>query len=106
MSAKADKSNKTAQPATGNVSRALAIIGTALGLGIVFDIFFYGKLPGVAFPLYIGLILLTLGLLARRYRAMLPKATLPLAALSVFFAFAVAVRANQFVTFLNVCASL
>ena len=43
------------------------LVGSALVLGLAFEIFFYGHPPGISVPLWVGLCILALGLAARRH---------------------------------------
>lgn len=77
-----------------------------LALGCAFDVLFNGKLPGISVPLF-ALLLMGGLLLALRWegaRALAANAWLPVALL--FFAAMCALRANGFLTFLNISACL
>jgi hypothetical protein len=83
--------------------RALPIALTALSLGLIFDWFFYGKLPGISVLLYTALILgITFGL-ARQFQQPLNKSMYWLTPVALFFALMVFVRANLFLAFINIC---
>ncbi len=77
----------------------------ALGLGLCAEVFFDGPAPGIAFPLFVVLFLSTLGALGGRegWQRARPNAWLLVPLL--FFAGMVFVRANAFLTTLNVLAS-
>ena len=38
---------------SNSLVKAGVIVGVSLFFGLLFDYFFYGKIPGIAFPLYI-----------------------------------------------------
>jgi len=82
------------------------ILGVAVGLGILFDVLFYGKLPGISFPLYIYLVLTVILLAAKKSATLVPKRAALVMTPLVFFSGMVFVRASGFVTFLNITASL
>lgn len=88
------------------VNRSSLILLIALILGCIWDQLFYGQVLGISVPLFVLLLLVALfglGLLERAW----PKwRNLWLLAPLLFFAAMVFVRANRFVTFLNVSASL
>lgn len=86
--------------------RAFLVAISAIGLGILFDILLYGKLPGISFPLYIVVVLGVLVGLAKKLAIRLPETVWLLMLPLLFFASMVAVRANEFVTFLNIVTSL
>lgn len=100
--------NETDEPMEALSSRAAAkpILGLALLLGVAADLFFYGKAPGISWLFFV---LLTLTALWRAGRA---EDTHPawrnswLIVPLLFFAAMVAVRANPFLTTLNVLAIL
>jgi hypothetical protein len=88
------------------VRHSLRLLLAGLALGIAFDLLFNGKLPGISVPIFAILVLVGLAL-ALRWEGARPLAAnvwLPLTLL--FFAAWTAVRANGFLTFLNVCACL
>ncbi|HTE22500.1 MAG TPA: DUF4173 domain-containing protein [Candidatus Limnocylindria bacterium] len=82
------------------------ILGASVGLGLIFDILFYGKLPGISFPLYMYLVLAVLLLAAKKTGNAVPRQAVFAIAPLVFFAGMVYVRASGFLTFLNITASL
>lgn len=81
-------------------------IGISLGLGAAFDYLFYGKIPGISFPIYVGLILLGLFIISYYYKAPLHKWTFFLIIPLVFFSLMVAMRASGFLTVLNIIICL
>jgi hypothetical protein len=86
--------------------RALMLTGAGIGLGIIFDVLFYGKLPGISFVLYIAIVLAVLIGLSRKLRVTLPRTAYGLMVPLVFFAAMVAIRANAFVIFVDICLSV
>ncbi len=86
--------------------RALFITAIALGLGIIFDLLFYEKLPGISFVIYVTLTLSALLGAAHRFRVRLSPSGLFLTPAILFFAWMVFVRAGGFVTFLNISMTL
>src|SRR5580765_6957335 len=91
---------------TDRQQRKWAIVGVSLFLGLVFDSFFYGYLPGITLFLYTLLILLCLGGLAYYQETPLPTQAKLLAVPLVFFSFMTFVRESGIMTFFNVCAIL
>lgn len=86
--------------------RALLAVAAALGMGLVFDILFFGKLPGISFPIYTSLTLVALIVAALRQRRDLPRQALYLIPPILFFSSMVYLRASEFLTFLNVVMTL
>ncbi len=82
----------------------LLIIG--LVLGAAFDLLFNGKPPGISLVIFAGLLLAGLALAVRWEAAPRLPANLWLPAAVLFFAAMGAVRANEFLTFLNIAACL
>ncbi len=82
----------------------LVVIG--LALGAAFDLLFNGKLPGVSLVIFAGLLLGGLALAVRWEAAPRLAANLWLPAAVLFFAAMGAVRANEFLTFLNIAVCL
>lgn len=93
-------------PTHTKARRPLLLTALAVGLGIVFDILFFDKLPGISFPIYIILTLAALGGVARLEKIALPKTALYLVPLLIFFSSMVFVRAGGFLTFINVVVTL
>ncbi len=46
----------SAQNASSRFAKAAVITGVSLALGLAFNHFFYDKLPGLAFPVFVALI--------------------------------------------------
>jgi len=86
--------------------KAGLIIGVSLVLGFLFDYFFYGKIPGISFPLYVVTILVGLFVTAHFFKRQLSKEVLWLLVPLIFFSTMVFVRSSSLLTFLNVVASL
>lgn len=82
------------------------ILVVALFLGWSWDVLFYGKALGISLPLFAGLLIVALFGLGWRQGAPPLKRNLWLLLPLLFCAVMVAVRANAFVTFLNVTACL
>lgn len=86
--------------------RSLLLVALAAGLGVVFDLLFFEKLPGISFPIYIIFALTALIGVARYEERALPKTALYMVPLLLFFSFMVFVRAGDFLTFINVVVTL
>ena len=87
--------------------KIITIIGISAVLGILFDYFFYNKMPpGLAFPVYIILILAGLLLLVKNSGEKPNKTVLWLILPLLFFSFMVSVRASYFLAFLNIVMSV
>ncbi len=82
----------------------LVILG--LALGAAFDLLFNGKPPGISLVIFAGLLLAGLALAVRWEAAPRLAANLWLPAAVLFFAAMGAVRANEFLVFLNIAACL
>ncbi|HUS16235.1 MAG TPA: DUF4173 domain-containing protein [Chloroflexia bacterium] len=79
-----------------------ALVGVALILGTLTDYFFYGQPLGISVPLFVLIALAALFGLARREGVRAAHRNLWLLGPLLFFAIMVAVRANGFLTFVNV----
>jgi len=75
-------------------------------LGLLFDYFFYDKIPGIGFPIYIGLILIGLFIISKDSKRQINKQVLWLLIPLIFFSSMVFVRSSELLTFLNIVASL
>ncbi|HNS50392.1 MAG TPA: DUF4173 domain-containing protein [Anaerolineae bacterium] len=98
---------ETSTPSRSLVLRhPLRLVLAGLGLGILFDVLFNGKMLGVNAPAFTLMVLasLTVVLGWERVRPLVTNLWLP--AVLLFFAGMVAVRDNGLLTFLNVCACL
>jgi len=86
------------------IRQPIRILLAGLALGLTFDRLLAGRPLGVSFPLFIVLVLLALGL-TMRWESVRPlQSNLWVFVPLLFFAVMAAVRANAFVTFLNVSA--
>ncbi|HSX17444.1 MAG TPA: DUF4173 domain-containing protein [Patescibacteria group bacterium] len=88
------------------LKRALLVVAASLGFGLVFDILFFEKAPGISFPIYI---LLTFGGIlsaARLFKTKIPASAYWVAAPLLLFSSMLFVRAGGLVTFFNFMASL
>ncbi len=88
----------------GKPSARILLVALALGWGV--DLLFYGKALGISAPLFVLLLMLALFGLGRLERVPPVRRNLWLLTPLMFFASMVFVRANPFVTFLNVVGSL
>jgi len=86
--------------------KAGLIAGVSLVLGLLFDYFFYGKIPGIAFLLYVVLVIAGLFVIANFFKKQISKDVFWLLVPLIFFSTMVFVRSSDFLTFLNVVASL
>jgi len=77
-----------------------------LVLGLLFDYFFYAKVPGIVFPLYIVLVASGLFALANFLNKQMSKEALLLLAPLIFFSVMVFTRSSVILIFLNIVASL
>ncbi len=87
-------------------ARARLIVGVSLVLGVFFDYFFFEKVPGIAFPIYIILVLFGLYTIANYSKKQISKDVIWLLVPLMFFSIMVFVRSSILLTFLNVAASL
>jgi hypothetical protein len=84
---------QNSQPNT--IVKAVVIVGISLVLGLLFDYFFYGKIPGIAFPLYIILVVAGLFTIAKIFKQKISKEVLLLLAPLTFFSVMVFVRSSD-----------
>lgn len=96
----------TQNPQSKTLIKASLIVGVSLVLGLLFDYFFYGKIPGIAFPLYVVLVVAGLFAIANFFKKQISKDVLWLLAPLIFFSAMVFVRSSGLLTFLNIIASL
>lgn len=82
------------------------LVAAGLALGWLFDLLFYGKLPGISLLIFSLGLLGALGMALHAEGARALRANLWLPVLLLFFAAMGFVRANGFLTFLNICAML
>ena len=88
------------------LAKAFLIVGISLALGLIFDYFFYIKIPGISFPLYISLVIIALFLISIFIKKKLQKQILWLILPLMFFSFMVFIRSSVLLTFLNIITSL
>lgn len=96
----------TQQSQSSTLIKAGLIAGVSLVLGLFFDYFFYGKIPGIAFPLYVVLVIAGLFTIANFFKKRVSKEVLWLLIPLVFFSTMVFIRSSELLTFLNIIASL
>jgi len=88
-------------------AKAGIIVVVSLVLGLLFDYFFYGaEILGIAFPLYIVLVIAGLFAIASFFKKQISKEILWLLIPLIFFSAMVFVRSSDLLAFLNVVASL
>lgn len=87
------------------LERTLIVTAVSLGMGLLFDLLFYGKLPGISFPLYVVSTLLVGLFWAHLQHRRVPKTARFMIPLLLFFSAMVYVRAGELLTFFNVCIS-
>lgn len=85
---------------------AARVLGIALLLGIAVDLLFYGKVVGISFPLFVGLLLLALFGLGRIEAVGPARRNLWLVVPLAYLAAMVAVRANGWLMVLNIAFTL
>jgi hypothetical protein len=78
----------------------------SLVLGILFDHFFYGKVPGLSFPVYVILVLAGFFVIVRSSKKRINREALWLLLPILFFSSMVFIRAGYLLTFLNIVATL
>jgi len=88
------------------LARTRIIAGISLILGILFDYFFYDKIPGISFPLYVILIIAGLFIITKLDKGKINKEVFFLLVLLIFFSTMVFVRSSGLLTFLNIIATL
>jgi len=91
---------------SNTLAKVGVIVVISLILGLFFDYFFYGKIPGVAFPLYIILVVAGLFTIASILKKQINNEVIWLLVPLIFFSTMVFVRSSYLLTFLNVVASL
>jgi len=88
------------------LAKARIITGISFVLGLLFDYFFYDKISGLSFPLYVILVIAGLFILANFLKKQINKEVYLLLVLLVFFSTMVFVRSSGLLIFLNVITSL
>lgn len=91
---------------SNTLAKARIVTGISLVLGLLFDYFFFEKLPGISFVLYVILIMIGLFVIAKFFNRELNKEVLFLLVLLVFVSTMVFVRSSDMLTFFNVVSSL
>jgi hypothetical protein len=84
--------------------KALAVISMSLGLALVFNFLFFGKLIGISLVILVVVLLAAVFLFGLRQQLSLRKSWW-LILLIIFFALMLGIRANEFLSFLNVLAT-
>lgn len=87
------------------VLKALQIISISLGLAVVFNFLFFDKLIGISLLIFAAILLGAVVLFGVRQRVSVGKSWWLMVPI-LFFALMPAIRANEFLSFLNVCAVL
>ena len=82
------------------------ISGISLILGLLFDYFFYDKMPGITFPVYVIFIVLGLFAISRILKKQINKQVVWLLIPLVFFSTMVFIHTSTLLTFFNVFISL
>ncbi|RJR31798.1 DUF4173 domain-containing protein [Candidatus Parcubacteria bacterium] len=82
------------------------IAGASLILGLLFNFFFFEKMPGLSFPLYVIFIISLLYVISALLKKKISSQVAWLAVPLVFFSAMVFVRSSELLTFLNAAASL
>ncbi len=93
-------------PQANTFTKASVVTGVSLILGICFNYFFYDKIPGIAFPLYIALVVLGLFVVLAYFKRQADRQIMWLLIPLGFFSLMVFVRSSGLLTFLNIVASL
>ncbi len=82
--------------------KTVPIVVTSLLLGLVFNWFFYGNVPGISVFIYTSLVLGFTVYLARRFKQPLNTSIYWLAPVILFFSSMVFIRASLFMAFVNI----
>lgn len=91
---------------SSTTNKARLIVTVSLVLGLLFDYFFFEKVPGISFPIYIVLVISGLFIIANSFRKQISRDTVWLLLPLAFFSAMVFVRGSFLLTFLNIIASL
>lgn len=91
---------------SNHLIKAGLIAGISLVLGLLFDYFFVEKIPGIAFPLYVILVVVGLFAIANIFKKQISKEAIWILVPLIFFSVMVFVRSSELLTVLNVVASL
>ena len=87
-------------------SKIISIISISSILGIIFNYFFYQKIPGISFLIYVVLNILGLFIVSYFSKKKINKQVIWLLIPLIFFSTMVFIRASTLLTFLNMLASL
>lgn len=87
------------------LQKTFSVILISLGLAVVFNFLFFEKLIGVSVFVFSATLLGIVGFLGQRYELPIRK-NWWLVSFVLFFSLMIGIRANEFLTFLNICASL
>jgi len=87
-------------------SKSQIITGISLILGLLFDYFFYDKIPGISFTLYVVLIIAGLFIIAKFLKKQINKEVFILLVFLIFLSTMVFVHSNELLIFLNVVTSI
>jgi len=87
-------------------SKIISIISISSILGIIFNYFFYQKIPGISFLIYVVLNILGLFIVSYFSKKKINKQVIWLLIPLTFFSMMVFIRASTLLTFLNMLASL
>ena len=82
------------------------LVPAALLIGITWDILFWKKIPGVSFPIFVGVCLVAGDILLRSEKLPLSRRSLFLIALILFFSIMTFIRKDVLTSFLNYSLSL
>ena len=88
------------------IKQILVAGAVSLGMGLLFDLFFFENMPGISFPLYVVLSLAVVFWSAYVQHRTIPRTALYIVPLLLFFSGMVFVRAGGLLTFCNVVISL
>lgn len=89
-----------------DTERTYIIIVISLILGLLFDYFFYNKIPGISFPLYVLLIISGLFLIAKFFKRKVSREILLPLTFLIFFSTMVFVRSSGLLVFFNIIISI
>ena len=86
--------------------KLLGILSISVLPGILFDYFFYHKMPGIAFPVYMAIMVAGIALVTEGFKKHRASKNIWIAVPVLFFASLVAVRDNESLTALNILTSV
>lgn len=98
------QNSQSSQPNT--LAKAGLITGLSAILGLLLDYFFYGKIIGIAFPLYVLMVVAGFFAIASFFKRQINKEFFWLLVPLIFFSVMVFVRSSGLLTLLNIVASL